>query len=298
MRGDFFMFISVRIRKAAFWLLLTGLVAAAVCAAAVSAAAEAAARRADAVPGVRLPVIMYHSILKEKKRQGKYVVSPDTLENDLSYLQSKGYREIVVQDLLDYMDGKAELPEKPVMVTFDDGYYNNYVYAYPLAKKYGVKIVISPIGSYTDKFTSGDADHANYSYLTWNQIGEMMNSGLVEFQNHTYDLHTSRGRVGAQKLWNESAEAYAAVLRLDLGRMQREMLLYTGYKPTAFIYPFGEVSKESLPVLKEIGFRASMTCEEKWNLITKDPGCLFGMGRFLRPEGLSSNAYFKKIGVT
>lgn len=289
------MFVSVRIHKASV-LFFAGLLAAA---AVACAAAVSAARRADAAGGeVRLPVVMYHSVLREQKRQGRYVVSPAALESDLQYLREKGYQEIVVQDLLDYMDGKTALPEKPVMVMFDDGYYNNYVYAYPLAKKYGAKIVISPVGSYTDEFTGGDANHANYSYLTWDQINEMMESGFVEFQNHTYDLHASRGRVGAQKLWNESDEAYAAVFRLDLGRMQREMLLHTGYEPTAFVYPFGEVSKASIPVLKEMGFRASLTCEEKMNFITKDPECLFGMGRFLRPSGLSSAVYFGKIGVT
>lgn len=294
------MFVSVRVRKASFLLAACLFAAAALCTAAVSAAVNASAvHRTDAAGGeIRLPIVMYHSILQEKKRQGRYVVSPDTLESDLQYLQSRGYKEIVVQDLLDYMDGKTVLPEKPVMVTFDDGFYNNYVYAFPLAKKYGAKLVLSPVGSYTDKYTGGDAGHANYSYLTWDQINEMMDSGLVEFQNHTYDLHGSRGRVGAQKLRGESEAAYAAVLRLDLGRMQREMKLQTGWEPSAFVYPFGEVSKESLPVVRELGFRASMTCQEKMNSIVRDPDCLFCMGRFLRPSGLSSEAYFKKIGVT
>lgn len=292
------MFVSVRVHRAAF-LTIAGLLAAAAVACAAAASVASAARRADAAGGeIRVPVVMYHSILKEKKRQGNYVVSPATLESDLKYLQSKGYQEIVVQDLLDYVDGATVLPEKPIMISFDDGYYNNYVYAYPLAKKYGAKIIISPIGSYTDKFSVGDANHANYSYLTWDQINEMMDSGYVEFQNHTYDLHGSRGRVGAQKLWNESDEAYAAVLRLDLGRMQREMLLRTGYEPTAFVYPFGKVSRASIPVLKELGFHASLTCEEKMDFVTRDPDCLFGMGRFLRPASSPSDVYFTKIGVT
>lgn len=291
------MFRIFRIRRGPAFLAAGLLLAVSILARSAAAAVSAARRASAPEDGVRLPVVMYHSVLKEKKRQGKYVVSPVTLENDLKYLREKGYTQIAVRDLLDYMDGKSALPEKPVMVTFDDGYYNNYVYAYPLIKQYGVKIVVSPVGSYTDRDTNGDANHANYSYLTWDQIREMADSGLVEFQNHTYNLHGSRGRVGAQKLGRESDAEYAALLRDDLSRMQREMRANAGCEPTAFVYPFGEVSKASLPVLRELGFRASMTCEEKMNWITRDPECLFGMGRFLRPEGLSSEAYFKKIGV-
>ncbi len=257
---------------------------------------SAAARSAVAAKGISLPIVMYHGMLEEKNRQGVYVVSPELFESDLSYLKEHGYTAVVVQDLIDYVDSGKPLPEKPVMLTFDDGYYNNYLYAYPLAKKYGMKIVISPIGIYTDRDSLTEEDHALYSHITWDQIREMMDSGYVEFQNHSYNLHgtAQSGRLGAQKRKSESVGTYRALLEGDLSRMQREMTEQTGYTPTAFVYPYGIVSRESVPVVKSMGFQATMNCENRRNRITDDPDCLFGMGRFLRTTGVSSEKFFSR----
>ncbi len=289
------MFVTFRANRAVLCICAAAAVSLAVFCASEASAAHAAAPPPD---GVRLPVVMYHSMLKEQKRLGKYVVSPDTFESDLRYLQENGYRTVTVQDLLDYVRTQRPLPEKPVMLTFDDGYYNNYTYAYPLAKKYGAKLVIAPVGYYTDLFSKQDADHPNYSHLTWGEISEMMSSGLVEFQNHSYNLHGTSGRLGAQKLRWESTAAYAALLHSDVGKMQEEMKANTGYAPAAFVYPYGASSKESDPILREMGFQATFLCTEKINVITKSPACLYSLGRFLRPSGISSKAYFRKIGLS
>lgn len=286
------MFLSVKIHRF-FWTALAAvLIAACFCGGTV-----AAMRQRETESGVPLPIVMYHSVLKEKRRQGNYVVSPDTLESDFAWLKKNGYHAVVVQDLINYVNRRGSLPEKPVMLTFDDGYYNNYCYAYPLAKKWNVKIVVSPVGSYTDLYTSGDADHASYSYLTWGEIEKMVNSGFVEIQNHSYNLHSTRLRYGAKKLPGESVASYQAFLRRDLVKMQDEMMERTGYAPTAFVYPFGAVSRESFPVLRELGFQASMNCMQKTNYLRQDPECLFGLGRYLRPAGCSSQSFFKKIGL-
>jgi len=286
------MFLSVKIHHFFLSILAVALLVFCFCGGTV-----AAVRQTEKSNGVPLPIIMYHSILREARFQGNYVVSPEALESDFVWLQKNGYHTVVVRDLLNYVNGEASLPENPVMITFDDGFYNNYYYAYPIAEKYQAKIVISPVGSYTDQFTGGDADHPNYSYLTWGEIDEMEKSGLVEIQNHSYNLHATKGRYGAQKLKRESAASYQKVLYSDLEKMQQETLEHTGQTPTAFVYPFGAVSKESVPVLRKIGFQASMNCMKKMNYITKDPECLFGMGRYIRPTGISSNSFFRKIGL-
>ena len=91
---------------------------------------------------VKLPVIMYHSLLKDEKLQNDYTVSPTLFENDLKYLTENGYTTVVVKDLIDYVYGKKSLPEKCIMLTFDDGYNNNYTDLYPLLQKYNVKATI------------------------------------------------------------------------------------------------------------------------------------------------------------
>ena len=249
---------------------------------------------AEVQQGLQLPIVMYHSMLKEGK--GKYIISPSTFEGDLRYLKENGYTTINMQDLLNYVNQGTDLPEKPVMLTFDDGYYNNYLYAFPLAKQYESKIVISPIGYYTDQFSKADANHATYSHVTWDQVKEMMGSGYVEFQNHTYNLHSSDGkRLGAKKLRGESLETYTSLLTQDITQMQQEMQEHTGYTPTTFVYPFGAISDAAVPIVRSLGFSATLTCESRINTITRDPECLFGLGRYLRPPGQSSEDFFKKL---
>ncbi len=244
--------------------------------------------------GYYVPVIMYHSILKDSSLQGKYVVSPDQLENDLKYLSENGYTAVTVSDLISYVENGTPLPEKPVMLTFDDGYYNNYLYAYPLMKKYGFKMVLSVIGKYSDIFSETSDENAYYSHCTWDQLREMELSGFVEVQNHSYDMHsTDNGRNGTKKNSWESIDVYRKVFSGDIMKCQDFLIEKSGITPTAFTYPFGAVSVESVEILKDLGFKATFSCEEKMNLITRDPNCLFGIYRYLRPSGESSAAYFE-----
>ena len=76
---------------------------------------------------VPLPAIMYHSILKSQSRAGTYVVSPAVFREDMQYLLDNGYETVFIEDLIEYTEGD-DLPEKPVMVTLDDGYLNNLTY--------------------------------------------------------------------------------------------------------------------------------------------------------------------------
>lgn len=244
---------------------------------------------------VEVPIIMYHGVLKDSKYWGKYVVSPDLFESDLRYLTENGYTTIVVQDLIDYVETGAPLPEKPVMLTFDDGYYNNYLYAYPLLKQYNCRAVISVIGCYSEKFSQTEDFNPFYSHLSWDQIREMAESGLVEIQNHSYNLHKNSTHIGAKKIRGESNAAYAGRLSEDVGKLQTLLKEKTGIVPTAFTYPFGAISDASVEILRQAGFKATLSCEEKINRVTRDPDCLYRLNRFLRPSGKTSEDYFFKI---
>lgn len=248
--------------------------------------------------GYDLPILMYHGLLKEEARQGKYVLSPMRFESDLKYLRENGYHTVVVQDLIDYVEKGTPLPEKPVMITFDDGYYNNYYYAFPLLEQYDAKIVISPICRYTDEYSEVEDAHPNYSHITWNNINEMIASGRVEIQNHSYNMHSYNGkRVGTKRMKGESDQDYETAFTQDLGKAQERIYEMTGRKPTCFAYPFGAISDGTQEMLKTMGFQSSMTCESHLNRITREPECLFGMGRYLRPGLQSTESFFQKIGL-
>lgn len=248
-----------------------------------------AARPAQGSLSVELPILMYHHLLRESARHGKYVISPDDFAADLDWLLSQGYETVTVAQLIGWVNGTGSLPEKPVMITFDDAYESFYEYAFPILQQRNCKAVLGVVGRYADEYTASEDHHINYSYCTWTQLDEMVQSGLVELQNHSYDLHTYEGeKKGSMKVSGEAVGDYEQRLRGDVGRMQSLCEYWCGVTPTAFVYPFGSVSAEALPVLKDMGFQAALTCLEQVNHLTGDAGQLFSLGRFNRPDGTSA----------
>ncbi len=235
---------------------------------------------------ITLPVLMYHGIRKDHSAQNKYVISPEEFEADLKYLKENDYETIVVADLLDYFDKGKQLPEKPIILTFDDGFLNNYTYAYPLLKKYNAKMILSPIGKYIDEYTESGDQNPAYAQADWNTLSEMAESGLVELQNHTYDMHASSGRIGASQKSGESDEEYRLALKADLTKLNNRMKEKLGITPTAFVYPYGAISKTSPEIIKELGFKASFDCSNKINIISSKDD-LYGLHRLIRLHGKS-----------
>lgn len=227
-----------------------------------------------------VPIVMYHRISKHASANDRFEISPAQLENDLNYLKNSGYEAIVMKDLTEYVCYGNPLPEKPVMLTFDDGNYSDYKYVYPLLKKYSMKAVLSIIGKPVDKYSDEAREDINYPNLVWDQINTMLNDGVVEIQSHSYDLH---GKNGSGKLRYEEKEQYQARLKQDLEKMQLRVKEKTGIAPTVFTYPFGLVSKDSFEVLREVGFIGSFTCYEGVNTILPGkPESLFLLKRYNR----------------
>lgn len=236
--------------------------------------------------GVIVPIMMYHEVRLSNFH--KLAISPSELAADLTYLRKEGYTTINMEDLIRYARGKGNLPEKPIVLTFDDGYLNNYAYAYPVLKRYGDKAVLSIIAKNTDDFTRVPDDNMKYAHMTWDQVREMQHAGVFEIQNHTYNLHAmGKKRFGCKKLPGESLETYTNVLTDDLTRCQQEIRDETGVTPTTFTYPYGNVSKESLPIIKKMGFQASLSCVYGINVLPRDPDALFVLKRVSRYHNVS-----------
>lgn len=245
--------------------------------------------------GTALPVIMYHSVV-EKGELGRYVISAAELESDFRWLSEHGYTAVLSEDLIAYADRGVPLPEKPVLLTFDDGYVNNYLYAYPLARKYGMKFVLSMIGKWADFYTEHPDENPAYAEASWAHLKEMQDSGVVEIANHSFDMHSTDGaRFGTKRMAGESDAAYETALTDDLMRFQREAQAHLGRAPVLFAYPFGAVSEGEARIVERLGFRVTLSCEEKTSRITRDPASLFGLGRYLRPSGAASEDFFARV---
>ncbi len=249
---------------------------------------------------IELPVVMYHQLTKSESRAGRYILTVEQFEKDLIYLKNEGYKTVTVRQLLDFSMGKISLPEKSVMITFDDGCETLYSYALPLLEKYGFTAVGFVVGAYTDSYSKINDHNLNYSNLTWNEINELCNSGVIDIQSHTYDLHKNTDdRSGIKKKKSETLEQYSEFLTADAVKMKEKMYENTGKIPIAIAYPFGSYSKESAEILKKCGIEMAFTCEEKINIIKKaESEWLFGLGRYNRPEGISSESFFEKMGIS
>lgn len=244
---------------------------------------------------IELPIIMYHSFLKDTNSHGKFVISPTQFEEDIKYIIDKGYEPILVNDLIEFVEGRRQLPQKPIMITIDDGYYNNYLYAFPILKKYNTKAVISTIVKYCELYSEHEENNAYYSHITWSQGKEMISSGLVEFQNHTYDLHSITGeRKGIKKLKNETCDAYEKFLYADLYKAHNMIKENFGYEPIAIAFPFGMFSNEANKVIDQLGYTVSFSSTEGINTISKCKS-LHMLKRFNRPYGKSSAEFFTNI---
>ena len=245
----------------------------------------------------RVPVIMYHRVSPERSHSGRYTITPCQLERDFEYLKKNGYNTITVKDLVKYVNKGRELPENPIILTFDDGNSSDYKYLFPLLQKYDMKAVVSIIGKTTDEYTTQRqkiGKKANFPHMCWDMVIEMSKSGLVEIQSHSYDLH---GKHGAKRLKGEDESVYKNRLKSDLEKLQRLMKEKTGVTPNAFIYPLGAFSPESMAALDELGFAASFSCTEGINIITRgNSDCLFMLKRNIRTQNRSIEAIVSGFG--
>lgn len=243
---------------------------------------------------VFLPVIMYHSVYGDTPSE--YIVTPEQLENDLNWLKKNNYSTVTAEQVINYTNGIGSLPEKCVMITLDDGFYNNLSVLVPLLEKYDMTAVVSVVGSYTDNDAVLDSHNPNYSYLTWEDINELKESGRIEFGNHTYNMHSLKGeRIGCSKNESETENDYRKSLSEDISKLQNSFYENINFAPVVFTYPFGRVSRESLPVIRENGFLMTLTCRELPNYITHDPDCLYGIGRYNRSGLYSTEEYMSKL---
>lgn len=247
-----------------------------------------------------MPVLMYHHI--DEDADSNSVVTPENFESQIKTLHDNGYTAVTLNDMYAYVYEGVELPEKPVLITFDDGYSSNYEIAFPILKKYGMKATIFAVGSSVGKDTYKDTDISIKPHFTYEQAKEMMDSGVISVQTHTYDMHQSQdyeegeARTGAAMLKGESEQEFMEAMENDLTQAINEMKAQTGYEITALAYPNGVYSDLSQHVCRSAGIKATFTIEPRTNVLVKGlPQCLFGMGRY-NVDDITGDELIEMIG--
>ena len=208
-----------------------------------------------------LPILMYHNILNNQ--QGRYIVSCAQLEEDIAALLEQGYTFVTADEVIEFVEGIDNLPDKPIMLTFDDGHYNNMYYGLPIFNKYDVKALFNVVGCFSEySSASGDSANPNYSHLTWDEIAECSNTGLISFGNHSYKMHGYSPRYGILQMSGESNEEYVERLINDTNRLEKKLETATGKHCRAYAYPFGAYSPLAEDTLTKLGYKLRLTCVE------------------------------------
>lgn len=213
--------------------------------------------------GTQLPILMYHDITTDPAKTNSMTVTDERFRLDMEFLQQFGYTAVLPADLIAIQQGQAAMPEKPVMITFDDGYRSNYTMAYPVLQQNNLKAAIAVVAINIQNENHTTADR---HILTWTELRAMSESGVVEVGLHTYNLHNPQytgntspnGIDGVQRLNGESKSAYNARVGSDLTIGLSLIRQYIGVDTVNyFSYPFGAYDSWMPPLLSQNGVRVS-----------------------------------------
>lgn len=241
-----------------------------------------------------LLVLMYHQLLPSKHTQ--YIIDPELFRQDLKRLTEAGYQSVTTQDVIDYVYSEKDLPDKPVLITFDDGHYNNLYYGSEILQDYGFTALLSVVGSFCETTTKTETGgHVTYSYLTFPEIRKMAKNGPFEFGNHTYRMHQFKPRFGIQQKPGESDEDYQKALLADVRKLQDLFAKECQVTTHVFAFPFGAYSPLAVQTLRKEGFLMMLTCNEGISILKKgDPTCLDHIKRYNRSSSLNLDRLLEK----
>lgn len=214
-----------------------------------------------------IPIIAYHRVNDIEK--DALAVNTKAFQAQMSYLKNKGYQTIHLDDLVTYRKNRFRLPEKPIVITFDDGFRDNYVNAYPIIKEYGfqatvfliVDLVESDMTFKHNKIKSADSDFDKM--LTWDQVKEMFQGGM-EFGSHTCS-HANLLNISQQQTELEILGSYS--------KFEQK----TGYPPLFFCYPYGAFDPGIKALVEKAGFRGAVVTPNRY-IEKEDLFTLFRVG--------------------
>lgn len=228
----------------------------------------------------QVPILMYHHLSES-------TVSGERLDEHLAALSGAGYTAVTLADLRAYVEQGRDLPDKPVVITFDDGYLSNYEIGLPILAKYEMKAAIYVIGCSVGKDTYKDTGVAMTPHFTLEQAREMTDSGWVTIGSHGYDFHEVRGRDpdpirhGVLQREDESEADYVAFLQEDCARFNRLMEPVLGGRVDILAYPYGQCSTLSEILIAREGIYATVTTLPGVNTLVKGlPQTLRAMDRY------------------
>lgn len=212
------------------------------------------------------PILLYHHVSPDRE------ITPIGFERQMRFLLDQGYQSLSLDDLLMRMEGRAPMTPRGFVVTFDDGYLDNWIHAFPVLKKLGVKATIYVVTSFVERHaaprTAGSAldtrtnERGPGGFLSWAEARVMSASGLVAFGSHTHTHRAWARRKPYENLEAEMAQS-KALLESELGQPCRHMA-----------WPWGDYEKAWWPLLERLGYRSAATTRSGANTVGTHPFAL------------------------
>ena len=255
------------------------------------------------VETIHVPILLYHHVTVEPG-YGDSVISAARLEEHFTALRDAGYQTVSLKQLEDYVLRGTPLPENPICITFDDGYLSNYKLAFPLLEKYDMKAAIFVIGWAVGKDLYKETGTPMIPHFDFEQARQMLESGRVEIQSHTYDMHQSEqlegeenSRTSVLPLKEEKTDSYVQSLRDDFRKFTEQSEEQLGIKTEYLSYPHGLYSPLSEKIFAECGIKITMSTDYcgKNTLIKGLPQSLRALYRFTVSESYDGEALVSMI---
>ena len=241
-----------------------------------------------------IPIIMYHQISENKSIWGDYVIPLSVLEEDFKYMKNHNITPISFEQLELYVEKGERLPQNPIIITFDDGERSFITKVLPLLEEYKYPANMNLVGSLVELYTkNGDTDD-RYAYLNESDVKKLAKNPLISLGCHSYNLHSLSTRRGMGKIYGESEEKYKELIYNDIENFNEDFERITGEKADIMAYPYGIKNETLKTIVREKGFKITLTCREESNKISVGSS-LEELGRFNRPYGKSSKSFFEKI---
>lgn len=205
----------------------------------------------------KVPVMMYHDILPEK--QVFFDVTPEEFAQHLALIRQKGLTPISLDQLVAHLQTGLPLPEKPILLTFDDGYAGHYTYVYPLLKQYRYPAVFSI-------YTAKVGKTMGRSSLTWEQLREMAKDPLVTIASHSVSHKVMAGMPADE-------------VRVEMQESKRILEAELGVPIRYFTYPEGKYDETALQGVREAGYLAALTMDDNDERLAGQSKSLLEIGR-------------------
>lgn len=264
--------------------------------------AVVAVPRTPAAQTADVAILMYHAFTENEAETSSVCTLASEFERQLSALRDAGYTSVGYADLLEFVNGKGKLPEKPLLISIDDGYQNNLDLAAPLLEKYGFCANIAVIGVSIGHTTYKDTDIPIMPHFSLEDARPWIKRGVLTVTTHSYDMHQIAAvdgndcRRGVLQMPGEAEPDYIAALTQDYTHAQKQLAGLPGKVLPVFTYPFGAYSELSERVLQEQGVQVTVTIADGANRLVKgEPETLRRLRRINVPAGMEPDALLSSI---